>query len=89
MIAELKHFSFLGNIVEAIYDIVDTNSNSWGTDVPSTWMFNVDVSKLHKIGEYVASHDGFTVAILKNVQIDMHVDMKQIDMDTDVHIDMM
>ena len=72
MIGELKHFSFLGNIVEAIYEIVDTNSNSWGTDVPSPWMFNVDRCKLHMIGEYVASHDGFTVAIRKNIHEDMH-----------------
>ena len=72
MIGELKHFSFLGNIVEAIYEIVDTNSKSWGTDIFRPWMFNIDTYKLHKIGEYVASHDGFTVAIHNNVQADMH-----------------
>lgn len=72
MISELNHFSFLGNIVEAIYEIVDTTNNNWGTDIFRPWMFTVDACKIHTIGEYVATHDGFTVAYRKNVHADMH-----------------
>lgn len=73
MINELGHYSFLENIVEAIYDIVDTDNVAWNCTKMHPWMFDVKKSRMEDTSDVAAETKGFVISNYGKVDFKSHL----------------
>lgn len=73
MISELGHYSFLENIVEAIYDFVDTDNVAWNCTKMHPWMFDIVKANIDNTTHTAACTPGFAISNYGKIDFNVHL----------------